>query len=61
MLRPEAEHHIGEDQNRQVEQIAKRQTEMERLLEEVGEDRKEHCANDQNHRAVLSAIPGHRR
>ena len=31
----EAEHHIGEDQDRQVEQIAERQAEMERLLEDV--------------------------
>ena len=34
-VEPPAEHHISEHEDRQVEQIAERQTEMERLLEQI--------------------------
>ena len=41
-----AEHHIGQHEDRQVEQIAERQAEMERLLQEVGREREEDCEQD---------------
>ena len=45
-VQPPAEHDIGEHQDRQIEQIAERQAEMERLLQDVGGDREEDGEGD---------------
>src|SRR5581483_6926565 len=41
-----AEHHVGEDEDRQVEQVAQRQSGMERLLDEIGAYGKQHGEQD---------------
>ena len=56
----EAEHHISEDQDRQVEEITQRQSEMERLLDDISEDREERRGDDEKQRAIVRAIPAHR-
>ena len=45
-VQPPAEHDVSEHQDRQIEQIAKRQAEMEGLLQQIGDDREQHGEGD---------------
>ncbi len=51
----EAEHHIGEYQDGEVEQIAQRQPEVKRPIERIGEDREIQRAETTSRSAPFSA------
>src|SRR5262245_5223547 len=55
-IEAEAEHHVGKDEDRQIEQVAEGKAEMEGLVEDVGEDREENGGKHQQQRAVIRAI-----
>jgi hypothetical protein len=45
-VQPPAEHHVGEHEDREVEQVAERKAEMERLLQEIGDEREQDREGD---------------
>src|SRR4029079_13274939 len=56
----EAEHHISENQDREVEQIAERDARVKVLLDDVEDDGKENREADQQISAIFLAVTAHR-